>query len=99
MPFMTNGRRDYKRELQWEKDHKPNRVKDRAQRNGARAMVAAKKGVKATSIKGDVGHKVAIGRRGKNTLVNLFIQSPGANRSFARRSNGSMKSEKSKRET
>jgi len=95
---MTNGKRDYKKELNWEHTKAKGRVKDRAQRNGARAMVAAKKGVKATSIKGDVGHKVAIGRRGKNTLSNLFVQSPGTNRSFARNKNGSMKSEKSKRE-
>ena len=46
MPFMTNGSRDYKRELNWEKKKKPNRVKDRAARNKARAMVAKKNGVK-----------------------------------------------------
>ena len=62
MPFMTNGKRDYKRELQWEKKKKPNRVKDRAQRNAARATVAKKNGVKATSLKGDVGHKKAVSR-------------------------------------
>jgi hypothetical protein len=33
---MKNGKRDYKKELQWEKEHKPNRVKDRAARNTAR---------------------------------------------------------------
>ena len=53
MPFMTNGKRDYKRELSWEKKKKPNRVKDRAQRNAARSQVAKAKGVKPTSIKGD----------------------------------------------
>ena len=96
---MTNGRRDYKKELQWEHTKKKNRVKDRAQRNAARATVAKGKGVKATSIKGDVGHKKAIGRGGKNGLANLFIQSPATNRSFARNKNGSMRSEKSKRES
>ena len=60
--------------------------------------MAAKKGVKATSLKGDVGHKKAVGRGGKNGLENLFIQNPGANRSFSRNANGSMKSETSKRE-
>lgn len=98
MPFMTGGKRDYKKELQWEHKKKPNRVKDRAQRNAARATVAAKKGVKATSLKGDVGHKKAVGRGGKNGLSNLFIQNPGENRSFARNKDGSMKSERSKRE-
>jgi len=62
MPFMTNGKRDYKKELRWEHKKKPNRVKDRAKRNAARATVAKKNGVKPTSLSGDVGHKKAIGR-------------------------------------
>lgn len=99
MPFMTNGKRDYKKELSWEHTKKKNRVKDRAQRNAARSTVAKKKGVKATSIKGDVGHKKAVSRGGNNGLANLFVQDPGANRSFRRNKNGSMKSEKSKRES
>lgn len=98
MPFMSNGKRDYKKELQWEHTKKKNRVKDRAQRNAARATVAKGKGIKATSIKGDVGHKKAVSRGGKNGLQNLFIQSPKANRSFARNKDGSMKSETSKKE-
>ena len=98
MPFMTNGKRDYKRELQWEHKKKPNRVKDRAQRNSARATVAKSKGVKATALTGDVGHRKAIGRGGKNGLANLFVQNPGQNRSFARTAKGAMKSETSKRE-
>lgn len=99
MPFMKNGKRDYAAELNWEHTKKKNRVKDRAQRNAARSEVAKKKGVKATSIKGDVGHKKAVGRGGTNSLSNLFIQNPGQNRSFRRNKDGSMKSEKSKRES
>lgn len=98
MPFMKNGKRDYKRELEWEHKKKPNRVKDRAQRNAARSTVAKAKGVKPTSLKGDVGHKKAVSKGGKNGLSNLFVQSPTANRSFSRNSDGSMKSETSKRE-
>ena len=98
MPFQTNGKRDYKRELAWEKTKKPNRVKDRAQRNGARAMVVAKVGKAAVAGK-DVGHKKAISKGGANTLLNLFTQSPATNQSFSRNKDGSMKSEKSKRET
>ena len=98
MPFMTNGKRDYKKELQWEHTQKPNRVKNRAQRNAARAIVAKKVGKKATAIKGDVGHKKAVGLGGKNSLANLFIQSPASNRSFSRTKTGAMKSEISKRE-
>ena len=36
MPFMSNGKRDYKKELSWEHSKKKNRVKDRAARNKAR---------------------------------------------------------------
>lgn len=96
MPFMTNGKRDYKKELAWEKKKKPKRVEDRAQRNAARAKVAKAKGVKATSINGDVGHHKAISRGGKNGLANLFVQNPTNNRSFARTKSGAMKSERSR---
>ena len=99
MPFMTGGKRDYKKELEWEHKKKPNRVKDRAQRNGARSTVAKAKGVKPTSIKGDVGHKKAVSKGGKNGLANLFVQNPGENRSFRRNAKGAMTSERSKRES
>ena len=95
---MTNGKRNYKKELAWEHTKKKTRVKDRAQRNAARAAVAKKKGVKATSIKGDVGHKKAVSKGGKNGLANLFVQNPSANRSFSRNAKGAMVSETSKKE-
>ena len=94
---MKNCRRDYQAELAWEKRRKPNRVKDRAQRNAARATVAKKNGVKPTSLSGDVGHKKAISRGGSNGLANLFVQNPSDNRSFSRNRDGSMKSERSKK--
>jgi hypothetical protein len=98
MPFMKNGKRDYAAELQWEHTKKKNRVKDRAQRNAARSAVAKKNGTTPTKLKGDVGHKKAVSRGGQNGLANLFIQSPGANRSFRRNAKGAMTSERSKRE-
>ena len=98
MPFQKNGVRQYSRELEWEHKHKKSRVKDRAQRNAARAKVAKAKGTTPTKIAGDIGHKKAVSRGGKNGLQNLFIQNPGQNRSFSRNANGSMKSEVSKRE-
>lgn len=98
MPFMTNGKRDYKKEeALYEKKH-PERDKARVARNKARALVAKKKGVKPTAIIGDVGHKKAISKGGKSTLANLFIQSPATNRSFSRNAKGAMISERSKRE-
>ena len=96
---MTNGKRDYQAEKAW--DHRHNggkRLKDRAARNKARAMVAKKNGTTPKKLKGDVGHRKAINRGGVSVLANLFVQNPSANRSFARNKNGSMKSETSKRE-
>jgi len=61
-------------------------------------MVAKAKGVAVKSLSGDVGHKRAISKGGKNSLANLFVQSPSKNRSFSRNKDGSMKSERSKRE-
>lgn len=98
MPFQTNGKRDYKKELAWEHAKKKNRVKDRSQRNAARSAVAKKKGVDPKSLNGDVGHKKAISKGGANGLANLFVQDPSKNQSFSRNKDGSMKSETSKRE-
>lgn len=95
---MTNGKRDYKKELQWEHSKKKSRVKDRAARNKARAMVAKKNGTTPKNLSGDVGHKKAIGRGGKSVLANLFLQSPSSNRSFKRNAKGAMVSETSTRE-
>ena len=97
MPFQKNGVRQYGRELEWEHKHKKSRVKDRARRNAARAAVKQKVG--AAAIKGkDVGHKKAVSKGGKNGLANLFLQDPGANRSFRRNAKGAMVNERSKRE-
>lgn len=60
--------------------------------------MAKSKGTAPTKLKGDVGHKKAISKGGKNGLANLFVQDPGANRSFRRNAKGAMTSERSKRE-
>lgn len=103
MPFMTNGKRDYKKEDAWDKTHKSSngvsRKKARAMRNKARSMVAKKNGVKPTALNGDVGHKKAVSKGGKSVLANLFVQNPGENRSFRRNAKGAMVSERSKRES
>jgi hypothetical protein len=99
---MTNGKRNYKKEDAWDKTHKSangvSRGKARAMRNKARAMVAKKNGTTPTKLKGDVGHKKAVGRGGQSVLANLFVQNPGQNRSFKRNSKGAMVSETSTRE-
>ena len=93
MPFQTNGKRDYKKELAWEHKKKPNRVKDRAARNAARSDLGLKVGDPR-----DAGHKKALSKGGKNGLANLFAQNRAENQSFSRNKDGSMKSETSARE-
>jgi hypothetical protein len=101
---MVNGKsvRNYKAEDAWDRTHKSKngvpRKKARAMRNKARAMVAAKNGTTPTKLKGDVGHKKAVSKGGQSVLANLFVQSAATNRSFSRHKDGSMKSERSKRE-
>lgn len=46
MPFMTNGKRDYKKELAWEHSNGKGRAKDRAARNKARKEAGLKVGDK-----------------------------------------------------
>jgi hypothetical protein len=94
MPFMKNGKRDYKKELAWEHKKKPNRVKDRATRNAARKELGLKVGDPR-----DAGHKKALSKGGSRLgLANLFAQNRSQNQSFSRNKDGSMKSEISKRE-
>lgn len=93
MPFQKNGKRDYSRELDWEHKKKKNRVKDRAARNAARKKLGLKVGDPR-----DAGHKKAISKGGANSLSNLFAQNRAENQSFSRNKDGSMKSERSKRE-
>lgn len=97
MPFMTNGKRDYKKELNWENTRKRSRLKDRQERHKARAMMEDAGKVRKGDGK-DVGHKTAISKGGKTTMSNLKVQSRSSNRSFSRNKNGSMKSETSKKE-
>ena len=80
VPFTTNGKRDYKRELQlaWEKKNKPKRVKDRAKRNAARATLMKEGKVK----KGDgkqVDHINALLFGGSNKRSNLRAVSSKTN--------------------
>jgi hypothetical protein len=98
MPYMSNGKRDYKKEEALHEKKHPERDKARAQRNRARGLVAKKAGVSRTALKGDVGHKKAVSKGGRNGLANLFVQNPGENRSFSRNAKGAMTSETSKRE-
>ena len=87
---MTGGKRDYKKELNWEHKKKPKRVKDRTERNKARSIMASEGKVSKGDGK-DVDHKKPLSKGGKTTKSNLRVQSASKNRSYARKSNGSMK--------
>ncbi len=69
MPFMKNGKRDYKRELQWEKTKKPNRAKDRVKRVLARREMEKETGNKPSSMQ--VDHKKPLKSGGSNSRSNL----------------------------
>lgn len=74
MPYMTNGRRDYKKELAWEHKKKPTRVKDRVARNKARDEAGLKVG---DSRQAD--HKKPLSEGGSTNKSNIQILSRKAN--------------------
>ena len=71
---MTNGKRDYKKELEWEKKNKPQRVKQRAARNSARKKMGLKTGDPRV-----VDHKKELVNGGSNDKKNLKVTSAKAN--------------------
>lgn len=71
---MTNGKRDYKKELSWEHKKKPTRVKDRAERNRARAEAGLKVG---DSRQAD--HKKPLSEGGARSQSNVRVTSAKAN--------------------
>lgn len=78
MPFQTNGKRDYKREAQWEKKKARYRLKDRVQRVQARrAMEKAGKVSKFDDKQ--VDHKRELIRGGSNTASNWRVVSDRTN--------------------
>lgn len=96
MPYMKNGKRDYKKEYQeYHADDK--QKKNRAKRNAARRELE-KEGVVRKGDGKDVAHKHALSKGGGNHRSNLKVEDKSANRSFKRNADGSMKSETSKRE-
>ena len=88
MPYMTNGKRDYKKQQAY--DGKPSVVKDRAKRNAARRELE-KEGRVSKGDGKDVDHKKPLSKGGSNSKGNLRVTSKTANRSFARKKNGAMK--------
>ena len=97
MPFMKNGKRDYKREnLLY--NSKPEQIKARSERTRLRRA----SNEAGTTSKGDgknIDHIKPLSKGGANTKANSRVVSESTNKSFARNKNGSMKSQTSKRES
>ncbi len=89
MPYMRNGKRDYKRQYE-EYDGKDSVKKDRAKRNAARRELTREGKVSKGDGK-DVDHKKPLSKGGGTARSNLRVQSASANRSFKRTSTGRMK--------
>lgn len=75
---MTNGKRDYKREAQWEKTRKRSRIKDRAQRMRARRAME-KEGKVSKNDDKQVDHKRTLKSGGSNARSNLRVVSDKTN--------------------
>ncbi len=96
MPFMTNGKRDYKKEVA-KYTSKPEVKKKRAEQNAARREMI-KKGLAKKGDGKDVDHKTPLSKGGTNNSSNLRVVPASSNRSFSRNADGSLKSQRSKRE-
>lgn len=96
MPYMTNGKRDYKKEDAWDRNH-AGRAEARNERHKARAMTD-KAGLTHNGDGKDVDHTKPLSKGGTTTKSNLRVVSASANRSFARNADSSLKSQTSKRE-
>lgn len=71
-------------------DSKPATKKARAQRNKARRMLEAE-GVVSKGDGKDVDHKKPLSKGGTTTRKNLTVKTASANRSYARKSDHSIK--------
>lgn len=94
MPYMKNGKRDYKREVALYTS-RPDVIKKRDQQNAAHKQMEKKVGHK---IHDDVDHIKPISKGGTNAASNLRVVSPGENRSFKRDAKSRLTSQQSRRE-
>lgn len=95
MQFMTNGKRDYKKEVA-RYTSKPEVVRKRIEQNKARRMMEKAGKVHKGDGK-DVDHKTPLSKGGKTTKSNLRVVSRTTNRSFSRNKDSSMLNQISKR--
>ena len=96
MPYMKNGKRDYKTEYQ--KYHsRPEQIKNRTERTTARRQANAE-GITHKGDGKDIDHKTPLSKGGSNSKSNQRVVSASSNRSFSRNADGSLKSQTSSRE-
>lgn len=95
MPYMTNGKRDYKKEVA-KYTSRPEVIKKRVEQNKARRMMEKAGKVHKGDGK-DVDHKTPLSHGGKTTKSNLRVVNRSTNRSFSRRSDSSLLNQISKK--
>lgn len=96
MPYMKNGKRDYKTE--YEKYHSS--AKQRKNRS-SRTVARNQSNASGRTSKGDgkdLDHRTPLSKGGSTGVSNLRVVSASSNRSFSRNADGSLKSQTSKRE-
>lgn len=96
MPYMKDGKRDYRREVDLYTS-KPAVKKKRAQQNAARREMEKRGKVHKGDGK-DVDHRVPLSKGGTNSTKNLRVVPASQNRSFSRNRDSSVKNQRSKRE-
>lgn len=74
MPFQKDGKRQYKREREWEKENGDKRNKERAMRNKARREAGLKVGDPR-----EADHKKPLSEGGSNKKSNVRVVSASAN--------------------
>jgi hypothetical protein len=89
MPSSPNYKRNVKEEYE-NYGSKPEVKKRRAQQNKARRMLE-REGVVSKGDGKDVDHKKPLSKGGTTTRSNLRVKSASANRSYKRKSDGSIK--------
>lgn len=95
MPYMKNGKRDYKREVALYTS-KPEVVKKRVEQNKARRTME-KEGLVRKGDGKDVDHKTPLSKGGTSDRSNLRVVSKTTNRSFSRNSDSSLKNQRSRK--
>ena len=96
MPYMKNGKRNYS--LEYDLYHsRPEQRKNRSERTIARNQANAD-GRTSRGDGKDLDHIKPLSKGGSNAKSNTRVTTQSSNRSFARNKDGSLKSQRSKRE-